>query len=168
MEYQRFTKIVKQQNNNRVKALSIPSSCATTQIPTSFSTLLPDIINIMHDNIKTLCEETEVLALFGFQVTSIPLTSELPQKLNRSIDENNPDFHFCCNLSYLALKTKQLKSVKTWNNAKSIVVDFTTGTVMDATQYLHQILEKGPEGNILGHLDQTLLDFAWKSRNKHN
>ena len=102
-----------------------------------------------------------------------PITSSLPKQLNRIINVAQPDCHFCCNLNYLTIKPGQNKKITSWQNAKTLVIDFTTGAVMDCANHLRQILDSRIRGNdraygnddggiVYGWLDQAMLNKVWQ------
>ena len=102
------------------------------------------------------------MTIFSMQSASIPITSSLPEYLDRIIDPEHPDWHFCCNLNYMTLKGNEDQNLKAWSNAKTVVIDFTTGILMNATRYVAEITHQD-QGIYYGLLDQTQLEQTWKS-----
>lgn len=162
MDYTQFIKAVNRHKTANITALKIPSSCAMEQIPDLFSNLMGNICDIIKSNINKFCNNNEVIAIFGLQPSIAPITSEIPKKLNRIINPKHPDWHFCCTLSYMALKTEKISTTKSWHNSKSIVIDFTTGAIIDADRYLTTILSQKINGTVYGCLQQDLLKQIWE------
>lgn len=161
MNYCHFIKTLESHQTKSVKAVALPESCGMMQIPSIFSQLFPNIFKIIQLNIKKLCDKDEIVAIFGLQASFTPIVSSLPKQLNRVISDESPGCHFCCNLNYLSIKPRQCQKINSWGNAKAIVVDFTSGAVMDANRYLYKIFNKGDAGIIYGWIDRELLEKAW-------
>src|SRR5690606_22045054 len=136
MHYKSFIGLVKLCETKRVKSLSFPDSCSLNQIPEVFGLLIPDIVALLDRQIAHFCVPGEVMTLFGMQLCSGFLTSPFPKKTRRVIHTKVPEYHLCCTLDYLKVKSRQLFTIKDWSSFQSIVVDFTRGLLMDGAQYL--------------------------------
>lgn len=161
MEYKSFTKIIKRGGCKEIDALSIPESCSMTRIPDEFGLLLPNVLKILHDNLYDLCDKEEEINIIGMQVSFTPIISDLPRILDRVVDPKHHDWHFCCSLNYLVVRKVGDQKVKSWENAKSVIIDFTTGVVMDPNKYLSFVLNQEKGGTIYGYLDSSLLNKIW-------
>lgn len=164
MEYQHLIENLELHQTERIKIASFPNSCATTNIPKTFTLLFPNIMQIINSNITKLCKKHEILAIFSLQHSFIPIISPLPKKIQRIMYPEHTDWHFCCNLNYLTLQHDQLKNVTSWENPKAIVIDFTSGLVVDPSQYLSQVLQQEANGVIYGCLNQQSLNQAWQTK----
>lgn len=161
MTYQQFIQSFLLAQNERVKAFSLPKSCATDQIPEAFCRLLPDIVKILSAHADDLADPDEVIAVFGIQPGTVMLHSELPEQLNRIFNHNKPKTHFCCTLDYLTVPESELPTIQSWHNSKTLVVDFTQGLLMDVNQYVYKMFGKGVPGKVYGTLDQERLSQVW-------
>lgn len=161
MLYTGFINCLRKAETTRVKALSIPSSCALTQIPCAFQMLIPHIVKLIDQNIDQFCHVHQIVAWFGLQVTSGGIQSNLPQQLNRIHYPYYANVHFCCVLSYLTVDHDAFSAIDSWQNYQSLVIDFTTGDLMDNQHYIFQMLGQSSPGRIYGQLDQKLLKKAW-------
>jgi hypothetical protein len=161
MEYTYFIGILKQHQTRHVKALAFPQSCAPVQIPGLFGLLLPDIVELLENRIDQFCTGDQVLALFGLQPGSIALASDYPQQHDRIINAQHPRVHLCCSLAYLTSAEQQLMQIETWHGSQNIIIDFTTGAVMDGRQYLALVLNQPLPGIIYGTLDEEKLTATW-------
>ncbi len=134
-----------------------------SNIPNEFILLLPNIVEIVHSNKEKLCKKNEVIAIFGMQVSFMSITSDIPRITNRVINSNNPNCHLCCNLNYLVTDAQKQNKATSWEGAKTIMIDFTTGVVMDKIEYLKQIVNKNEScGRVYGYLDRIKLANIWK------
>lgn len=166
MTYSRFIKVLRQYQTPHVKALAFPQSCAPSKIPNAFRLLLPDIIELLESHIDQFCAQDQVMALFGLQPGSVALTSSAPGLLNRISNAQYPDTHLCCSLAYLTLSKQQLKQIQSWHGSQNIIVDFTTGLVMDGPRYLSQVFAESPKGIVYGSLNPAKLAMVWAIVNR--
>lgn len=164
MRYESFTGLLKLCETKRVKSLSFPDSCSLNQIPEVFGLLIPDIVNLLDQQIAQFCAQNEVMALFGMQLCAGMLTSRFPEKTRRIIHRKVPDYHLCCTLDYLTVKPRHLFTIKDWSSFQSIVVDFTRGLLMDGAQYLAELFPDNlvPSGKIYGSLEPRKLAYVWE------
>jgi hypothetical protein len=162
MTYDHFIAALKQHQTAHVKALAFPESCAPQKIPDSFASLLPDVVELLEKHIQQFCKETqEILILFSLQPGSVTVNSDTPITLNRIINDQCPTNHLCCSLSYLIVPKTEFKRVTSWQGAQTIMVDFTTGVVMDGDRYLSLLFSAAPAGIAYGNLNSTKLAQAW-------
>jgi hypothetical protein len=176
MTYQQFIYYLKKNQTDNVKPLYIPESCSVNQIPQAFATLLHDIVSLIQNQLDLFCAQNQWVALFGFQVASGFIQSSLPKLFKRIHYPEQPDCHFCCVLYYRTLTPKEYinrkqfprcsagtaEKIESWGAYKTIVVDFTTGTVMDVEHYLGLITQTHDKGKIYGSLDARRLQAAWE------
>lgn len=164
MEYSRhFFITMKSAENDFVVALNIPQSCAMAQIPSEFRYCLPNIVDILNHNKKKLCKKNEIIAVFGLQVTSAPLVSDTPKNTGRIISKDNPNIHFCCNLDYLPIPPHKKEKITSWRGSKTIAIDFTTGIVMNNSEYINRLFHKDCDAGIIyGYLEPALLTSIWR------
>ncbi len=162
MKYELFVDILKKHQTARVKALFFPGSCATERIPSLFAFLIPDIITILCNNINQLCKENEVIAVFGIQPGPPPIESAQPLLLQRVLNKAYPRNHLCLVIQYLITTVDQMPQLTEWNGAKSMIIDFTTGRLMNDDYYISTIEGKEhPKGIIFGAVDENKLDMIW-------
>jgi len=163
MEYNNFISTIKTYQTKWITAIYIPNSCAMTQIPTAFGLMFPSLLEIVQCNYDNLCAKNKIIAVFGLQVSFTPIISDLPELFDRVINDEIPKCHFCCNLDYLAIEPSKLKNIQSWEGSQTIVIDFTTGMVMDSAEYLNKIFSKSDSpGMVYDWLDQGLLGQVWK------
>lgn len=167
MQYNRFIKTLEHNQTSHIKVISFSKSCNPSSIPNVFGLLLPNIIEQLEKSINTLCNNDQVILLFGLQTVSVTFSSDCPRLLNRVINNHNPSAHLCCSLAYLVVPNNQVTNIKSWEGAKNIVIDFTTGTIMDAQHYLSMVLEQPISGVIYGVLDSAKLRNVWSIINRH-
>lgn len=159
MKYQDFIQIIGRYQTDRIKAINIPESSCPANIPLSFQSLFPDIINIIEQNFLELSLGRSSIQVFGLQVTGFAVKSDLPIKKDRIFLENQIHTHLTCALYYLS--TDQTTKEPDWKNYQSVVIDFTDGTVMNNQQYLCMMACDIAGGKILGYLNKRKLALAW-------
>jgi hypothetical protein len=162
MNYHEFFDASKNAETKHVKALFFQNSCAVTQIPSAFRLLIPYLICWMQAHLKDFCNPGEVIGLFGLQVMSVAIESSLPQKLNRIHYPKTPTYHLCVSLNYLILPLHLINVIKSWRDHQSLIVDFTTGEIMDSDRYLSLTLGIDLPGKIYGKISPKLLDQSWQ------
>ena len=150
MEQDTFYETLTGSQTERTKVLLLLSSRAAAGIPKVFTSTFPSIIANLTANLDKICRgainHAPTITLFDLQVPVVAIWSELPQKLHRVIDARNPGQHFCRILRYY----------------RNLVIDFTTGEIMDDNQYLRRLnLTKKP-GMVLGLIDPVALSNAWQ------
>jgi len=164
MEYDYFIGMIKHYETSRVKAFRGQAQSASHAIPNAFGLLLDEVVQILHRNLPSLCQQQEGLVIFGLQSAGSTIKSNKPFINNRILDHGHPDNHFCCTLEFSIVPRTLLKQDVDWEETQSVIIDFTTGIVMDKEQYLAQ-LQQAPnaveQGKILGHLNKDILDIAW-------
>jgi hypothetical protein len=163
MTYDEFINTLHSHQTAQIKPLSFPSCCAPSPIPSEFVTLLPEIVQILNSNIQKLCGRDEVFAVIGMQLGPPMLSSIWPKLLNRIIHKNQPNHHFCCVLQYLIVKQDTLSTVDSWDGVQTMVVDFTTGTLMDADRYFNIALGEKAKGVTYGRICRKQLSNAWQA-----
>jgi hypothetical protein len=164
MTYEQFIGTLMQHETSHVKALSFPESCSPRRIPDNFLVLLPAIIKILDRQKSKLCQINQIVALFGLQAAPVAIKSSLPITSQRIIDARNPEQHLCCSLAYLITCTHTLSQIKSWEGAENIIVDFTSGEIMDGNYYLAKLANTpGKRSRLYGVLDSSRLDSVWKN-----
>jgi hypothetical protein len=109
MTYDNFINTLKQHQTPNIKAMAFPKSCALQDIPDAFALLLPDIIKLLEQHTQALVQKANyLLVLFGLQPGSIAIRSHAPFALQRIINKQHPDYHSCCNLTYLVVYISRL------------------------------------------------------------
>ena len=166
MTYDKFINLLKTYQTDLVRALTFSNSCAVTQIPNAFSLLIADLISFIHNHIEQFCEPDQMVGLFGMQVMTCSILSNLPKQLRRVGFPTHPQYHFCYTLNYLAFSKEKLETITDWHNYKSLVVDFTTGEIMDLTHYMYLLQFNDTPGTVYGNLNHQLLGDAWRLANK--
>lgn len=167
MKYEDLIRLMEKYQTVRVKSIYFQNSCATQRIPWSFSALIPNIIEIINSHIDLLCKENEIVAIFGLQPGPPALESDWPGLFNRTFDEKYPHDHFCLVLQYLMTTKANLPTLTTWSGSQNLMIDFTTGELMDEERYLAMLGHDYPiKGQLYGVLDHSDLIQAWSSFNK--
>ncbi len=162
MNYTNFISHIEHYQTAVIKSLSYPQSCDMTSIPEVFSFFLPTIIRILHHHREKLCKKDETVRIFSMQTSAGAIISTWAQQANRFINTKNPQMHVCYSLNYLALPIHCQKIPETWVGARSVIIDFTRGRVMDAAQFLFEISHQGKQGVVYGELDAAALELAWR------
>lgn len=166
MDYSDFVNVLKQCQTPRIKVLSFPESCAPHKIPSGFLGLLPAVVQLLNSCLQMFCRDSQqVLALFGLQLGSVMINSDAPLQLQRVIDQKNPRQHLCCSLAFLTLSEREMQQTKNWQTAHTLMIDFTTGLVMDGDYYTALVMNESPsEGVVYGTLDTHQLTDLWKTQ----
>lgn len=165
MEYQEFINTIAEHQTANIKALNIPESSAPGSIPPSFKELIPDVINIIATHFDELADGMPAIGIFGLQTMSFAIKSDLPLNTNRIITQTSAKNHLCCVLYYLPLSTSatlDADSKMDWRQYKSIVLDFTRGSVMDQERYLRFAIDiTGNPGKLYGRINAKKVASAW-------
>lgn len=165
MKYDHFIETLKKFQTQRIKVISFPQSCAIENIPQEFDLLLSDIVHLLDKNITYLCNDNEIIALFGMQFGPPMLQSELPLTSNRIFNHKYPQEHFCCVLQYLVCASSTIASLQSWQGMQSIVLDFTSGLVMDGNCYIDKFHNRSSDGIIFGEISHHKLSKTWNKLN---
>ena len=169
MKYQDFIAIVKQHQTAQIKTVAFPGCCTMDEIPDVFASLLPEIIQILADNLPSLCAENQVLTVIGMQIGPPMLESVMPLKLKRIYNADYPTQHFCLVLQYLLLTSEQLQQgVDSWYGSETLMIDFTTGKIMDAEYYLSLMLNNTLKGICYGQIAEQQVENAWQQLSAEN
>lgn len=168
MIYREFIDILGKTQTKQVKAIAFPSSCAITRIPRAFNILLPCIVQCIQAEINSFCSTNELIAIFGLQMSSGTVQTEMPKKLHRIYDKHHSNYHLCCVLSYLILPIENSTLPEDWQNSRSILIDFTSGEIMDGERYLSLVFNHPVNGKLYGTLPEKLLTKAWGLAYKEN
>jgi len=162
-QYDQFIQILKAYENAQMKVHAMPQSSYMESFPSLFLLLLPEAWRIIHQTLPHLYGSQEQIILFGFQQAPMGYFSDFPLKTGRIYQTHEPRQHLCYTLSYVTQERETIPLQTDWSKSKSLVIDFTTGAVMNANQYLSLLLEKELGGVIYGHLAFPLLQLAWES-----
>lgn len=163
MKYQNFIAQLKQYETAHIKTVAFPGCCTMDEIPDVFASLLPEIIQNLENNLLSLCAQNQVLAVIGMQIGPPMLESIAPLELKRIYSKQNPSQHFCLVLQYLLLTPEQLEQdIESWYGSETLMIDFTTGKIMDAEYYLSLMLNKPVQGICYGQLSKDKLDDIWQ------
>lgn len=162
---------IKKLETPRVTALFLPDSCATFSLPVAFKNLFFALVDSLTHNIDLLCQPNHMLCLFSLQTVSVSIQSDFPLKFNRVYYTHAKNTHFCCILQYLtkpienfALEShssSHLSKQMDWQQAQSVIVDFTVGEIFNHQHYLFKVLNKNQMGQIYGQLPTEKLKQAW-------
>jgi CheY-like chemotaxis protein len=166
MEYKKFIQALEQCATLRLKPLSLPASCSLSRVPEAFSCTLSSIVAVLDANIDKICKNDEQsVAVFSLQPVSA--ICDLKPNPNRIINLENPEHHFCCSLGYLLQQKKTEKIyASSWSDSLNIIIDFTTGEIMDNECYFNKMkISKNP-GVVYGNIDESQLIIAWNIFNK--
>lgn len=173
MDSRYFFGMVGQFETNRIQAYqgAIDSS-ALHQVPEAFGVLLQSIITIFHQNLDKFCQPDQKLLLIGLQPLAIKYYSDYPIEKKRIFSADDSRAHFCCTLEYMRAGLSQPANMP-WQDTRSILIDFTTGEVMDRDFFLARIMgQDSGQDKVLGVMDEQQLAAAWQrfwaSTTKHN
>lgn len=157
-----FFGMLSQFETDRVKAHKLDvEACAFSSVPKPFALLLNNIIHILDANLDELCLADERVVLLGFQPSAVTYHSVMPENLGRVISPDRACEHMCCTLGYMVEGLNNPAS--TWQKTQSLVIDFTSGMVMDGAYFCDLLSNKTPrQGHLLGILDGEVLDTAWR------
>jgi hypothetical protein len=169
MEYEKFIEAFDKCliGIERIKTLSsLPAKYWLSRIPESFACTFPSIVSVINSNLKAICDNRwQTIALYTLEPAGLAIVNREPNP-NRIVDPKNREHHFCCFLKYMLLDKKRLKTVTKPNEGKIIVVDFTTGLIMNIDQYFYILkIGKNP-GAIYGGINEAQLTAAWEHFNK--
>ena len=156
MIYKDFIACVARHQTEQVKVLYFESCCSTTAIPNSILGLVPNLIRLLQEIQPSLCKKGQIMHLFGLQPCAIAPYSSEYKKADSRVHTQHSDPHLCCVLKYLLLYNHSHQP-STWSEENTIVIDFTTGEVMDNQRYLSLVFNHKPEGisyGMLYHSDQ--------------
>ncbi len=164
MTYEQFIATLLKHQTYHVKALSFPESCSPKKIPDSVLTLFPAIIKILEKQVAKLCQLNQIIAVFGLQTAPIAINSSLPIISHRIIDRKQPKRHLCCSLSYMVSSANDFANIKSWKETENIILDFTTGEIMDGNYYMTKLSHRpAVKGHLYGVLDSSELNAVWKN-----
>lgn len=152
---------IKQYQTPRIRAYEGGVNSKPEQVPAAFALLIPEIFAILSVNLDNICEPSEGLVIFGLQPASTMLTSNAPMELKRSIPSLQPDYHFCCTLDYFIVPLGELDKTHHWQKTHSIIIDFTSGKLMDSDRFLAQHCIEPITGKEFGEISQEALDIVW-------
>jgi hypothetical protein len=165
MHYDYFIGMIKNHETDRVKAYCGRSQSTLERIPSGFGLLLPEIITILNNNIDKLCPPGKGIVLFGLQPATMMIASNEPVSLNRYLKDYTPDYHFCCTLEYMVVDLDEIENFTAWEQTHSVIVDFTSGRIMDAAEYMSllqaDLYAEGDSGQVYGKMNAYSLSLAW-------
>lgn len=170
MVYQDFIRCIEQHQTARVTALAISESCSMQSIPKVILSLIPNMIEILDKKHHHFSANNEIIAIFGLQPCLLAIKSEFPKTSKRIINKERSDNHLCCVLKYVSLSREQLAKQSTWLTSHDLIIDFTTGNLMDHQYYLSQVIPLSAQGTIFSVLDNANLHAVWQkiSTNYHH
>jgi hypothetical protein len=164
MKYKHFINLLEQHQTKHIKMLAFPGCCTMDEIPDIFASLLSEIFQILEENLRLLCANNQVLAIIGMQKGPPMLESSVPVMANRVYSPDHPQQHFCLVLQYLLLTPEQIEQgVDSWYGSETLMIDFTTGKIMDAEYYLAALLNQTPKGVCYGQVAENKLAQVWQS-----
>lgn len=162
MTYSSLSNLFNHYQTNRIKSLYIPESCAPDLIPESFGSFISDVFKIMELHFNELSSGMPQIRVFGLQIVSTPVESFLPERLKRIFTKLGVNSHLCCSLSYLPTVGENAAEINDWSGARTLIIDFTRGLVMDKDRYFYELFKMGGPGKIYGQFKQKKLDSVWR------
>lgn len=164
MQYQTFINTIKCHETENVTALSYNDCCSLESFPPEFIPLLGEIVRLLDESKELICGETNCkIAIIGMQIIPRWLASKTAYKTRTS----GKNYHLCYLISYLLIGHNQEKP-RSWSHQETLVVDFTTGEIMDNDRYFSLAFGESKRGCQLGTIPQKQLDIAWVMKNKNN
>lgn len=161
MTHESLEQLFKKNQTNQIVSQYFRESCAPDVIPSAFSNCLAEVFNIIASRFSEIAFGKSKIAIVGLQTSALSIESNIPKKLQRIFSKENSNLHLCCVLSYLPISESE-SDASDWSNAKSLVIDFTDGVVMDEKKYIAKILKSEADGNEYGKLPSNELCNAWK------
>lgn len=161
MIYDHFIGTIRKNQTSHVKAISFQGSCAIERVPNALSALIPDITKALENNFHKLCKKNQVIALFGIQPGPPLLESEQPLQLNRVLSKSTPKQHLCLSLQYVVAASDKLEQLKNWEGASTLIIDFTTGLIMDSQYYFAKYFNCDLKGTVYAQIKSSSLDKVW-------
>lgn len=161
MKYDYFIGMLKYHQTTRIRAFNGPQQTNPEHVPDAFALLIPDIISILTENFNEFCGLDQGIVIFGLQPASRMIASNIPLEQERFIDGFQIDYHLCCTLDFFKVPMSQIDEAD-WHCTDSIVIDFTTGEVMDSDRLLSKLHYFLPEqGKLYGRIKKTALHTIW-------
>lgn len=161
MTYDYFIGMVKHHQNTRIRAFSGVQQTNPEHVPAAFALLMPEIFSILNEHLDDICDMDEVMVIFGLQPASRMFASNMPLEKERFIEGLQPDYHLCCTLDFFKVPMQQIESNDAWSCTNSVVVDFTSGEVMDSDRLLAKLQVSSESGKLYGRIKEDALDIAW-------
>lgn len=161
MKYDYFIGMVKHHQTTRIRAFSGLQQTNPEHVPAAFALLMPEIFSILNEHISDICNTDEVMVIFGLQPASRMIASNMPLEKERFIKGLQPDYHLCCTLDFFKVPMQQIESSDAWSCTDSVVVDFTSGELMDSDRLLAKLHASSENGKLYGCIREDALDIAW-------
>jgi hypothetical protein len=162
MDYHYFINRIKHHETDRIRAFRGARRTKPEQIPDAFALLMPEIIKILQLNISRICPTGMGMVIFGLQPAGGMSVSNRPQLLNRRVKGQSNKSHFCCTLDYVLSPMEKIGVSEGWDHTHSIVIDFTSGEIMDCDRYHSQLFNKPETGVLFGRINNYTLNIVWK------
>lgn len=161
MNYSYFIAMVKHHETQHIRAYTGEQKTNPEHVPAAFALLMPEIISIFNDNFNDVCELGQGMVIFGLQPASAMIASNKPLEQERFIDGLQPDYHFCCTLDFFKVPMDQLDGSEAWSCTDSVVIDFTSGELMDSDRFLSKLHFLPEQGKLYGRINKEALNIAW-------
>lgn len=167
MHYDYFIGMIKAYETDKITAFQSQKYNTSNAIPDAFALLIPDVVNLLSKHIDELCESHQRMVIFGLQPAGAMLTSNQPLASKRTLNLKGfqADFHFCCTLEYFLTSAEDIDSSTNWSQTYSLVLDFTSGEMMDTEQYIKRLFSDKTEFQIIGRLPERTLKIVWHIAN---
>jgi hypothetical protein len=161
MRYDYFIGMVKHHETKHIRAYTGEQQTNPEHVPTAFALLMPEIISILNENFDDVCGLGHGIVIFGLQPASAMIASNIPLEQERFVDGLQPDYHFCCTLDFFKVPMSDINDSEDWNYTDSIVVDFTSGELMDSDRFLSKLHFLPEQGKLYGRINKEALNIAW-------
>lgn len=161
MQYDYLMGMIKSHETRRIRAFNGTKQSNPEPIPAAFALLMPEIMAILTKSLNDLCEFDQGMVIFGLQPASGMISSNSPLEHERFIDGLPLDYHFCCTLDFFKIKLGQTDKNTIWGHTNSIVIDFTSGEVMDSDRFLSKVHFFADQGILYGRITKKALDIVW-------
>lgn len=165
MKYDYLIGMVKQHETSRIRAFNGPQQTNLESVPDAFALLIPEIIRILNRNLNEICDPDQKVVIFGLQPASGMITSSQPFEKARFIKGLWLDYHFCCTLDFFKVKISEGYEAHNWHCTDSVIIDFTSGEIMDSDRFLAKLEGISDKNKLYGHIKEDLLNMAWKIAN---
>ncbi len=162
MRYDYFIGMVRNHETSRIRSFSGSQQTNPEHIPAAFALLMPEVIAILKENFNEVCEADQGIVIFGLQPASGMIASNRPLELERFVDGLQLDYHFCCTLDFFKVPMSQIdKADDHWHCTDSVVIDFTSGEVMDSDRFLSKLHALPEAGKLYGCIKEDALEIIW-------
>jgi hypothetical protein len=162
MPYSLFVKTIQQHQTDDIKVFLGRKASALERVPLSFIKLLGHVLPLMQANINQLRPNLhDLIVIFGLQPAAVMISTMTTG------NEAKQNTHFCCTLDYMCCPHDQSTELTRLSSLQykthTLMIDFTTGEIMDEDRYLAKICsENETNGYSYGYIPEDFSRAAWQ------